>query len=128
MTKKPRRLRTIVGGPATTGRTLILEVRAFADPTTAMHASVKALSGHSGRAEWSGWLPRASCWPISACIRSGSSAKERPESVAAPARVMGRTAKSVKADLGAAHPHGCRPLGEPLGRQVLVRARRDPDL
>jgi hypothetical protein len=56
MSKKPRRLRTIGGGRATSVEPLILEVRAIDDPTTAMRASVKALSGPQGRAEGSGRL------------------------------------------------------------------------
>jgi hypothetical protein len=45
MSKKPPRLRAIAGGRAATTHTLVLEVRAFDDPTTAMQASVKALGG-----------------------------------------------------------------------------------
>jgi hypothetical protein len=48
MSKKAPRLRTILGGRASTARTLILEVRAFDDATTAIQASVKALQGQQG--------------------------------------------------------------------------------
>jgi len=96
MSKKPSHLRTIVGGRAAIARTLVLEVRAFDDPTIAMQASVKALSA-----------PRDTTRVVSvAAVRELLTdqrlallrviRKERPASVA---ELVGRTPEAVKADL-----------------------------
>ena len=100
MSKRPSRLRALPGGRPAPGRTLVLQLSAFDDPTSATEESVKALRGPQGAASCQVSVSTARDLltdqrvQLVRVIR-----KERPESVAALARLVGRTDESVKGDL-----------------------------
>ena len=121
--KKAPRLRAIAGGRASGGRTLVLAVRAFDDPTTAMEESVKALRQRAGAAQ------SVSVAALRELLTDGRLQllrvirKDRPESVAGLARVVGRTAEAVKADLDVLARVGVVTLEAPSAKSQ-VRAPR----
>src|SRR5262245_66570478 len=98
--KRPPRLRALTGGRPAPGRTLVLHLRSFDDTMSAMEESVKALREPQGEA--SRQVSFAAARELLTDQRVHLLRivrKERPESVAALARLVGRTDESVKADL-----------------------------
>lgn len=123
MSKKLPRLRAIVGGRSGTGRTLVLEVRAFDDAMTAMRESVKALGKREGKARAvsvAGARDLLTDQPVHLLrvIR-----KERPESIATLARLVARPADAVTADVELLARTGLVTLESPTPRSH-VRAPR----
>src|SRR5262245_41344854 len=94
----PPRLRAIAGGRPARDRTLVLDIQAFEDPTTAMRESVKALRDSGPMRAMSAAAARELLTDqrlqLIRVIRKG-----KPDSVAELARAVNRTAESVKADL-----------------------------
>jgi predicted transcriptional regulator len=121
MSKKGPRLRTIAGGGAATARTLVLEVRAFDDPTTAMQASVKGLREAQGTTRAVSVATAHDLLTDHRVQLLRAIRKDQPESVAALARIVGRTPESVKADLDALARVGVVTLENPTAKsQVRV--------
>lgn len=123
MSKKPPRLRAIAGGRGSGGRVLVLTVPVFDDPTTAMQESVKALrrqeaANRTVSAAVARDLLTSERLHLLRVIR-----RERPESVAALARTVGRPAESVKGDLDALARAGVVTLESPTAKSQ-VRAPR----
>jgi predicted transcriptional regulator len=99
VSKKPPRLRAIAGGLAHRGRTLVLVVRVFEDPTMAMQESVKALQRPDGSTRAVSVATARELLTDQRVQLLHAVRKERPESIAALARLVGRPAQSVTADL-----------------------------
>jgi predicted transcriptional regulator len=123
MSKKPPRLRAIAGGRAATARTLVLEVRAFDDPTAAMQASVKALRGPQSTTRAVSVATARELLTDQRVHLLRVIRKERPASVAELARLVGRTAEAVKVDLELL-AHGGVVTFESLTTKSQVRAPR----
>jgi predicted transcriptional regulator len=121
--KRPPRLRALTGGRPAAGRTLVLQLPAFDDPTTAMEESVKTLRGPQGTA-------RAVSVAMARDLLTDQHVhllrvirKDRPESIAALARLVGRTDESVKGDLELLVRTGVVTLESPSAKSQ-VRAPR----
>jgi predicted transcriptional regulator len=121
--KKPPRLRALAGGRPAPGRTLVLQLPAFDDPMTAMQESVKALGGPQGTARAVGVATARELLTDQRVHLLRIIRKERPESVAALARLVGRTDESVKADLELLARAGVVTLESPSAKSQ-VRAPR----
>lgn len=118
----PTRLRAITGGRARNGRTLVLTVRAFDDPTAAMQESVESLGRRDGERAVSVAAARDLLTDqrvqLLRVMRT-----ERAASVAELARVVGRTPEAVKADLDALTRVGVVTMESPSAKSQ-VRAPR----
>jgi predicted transcriptional regulator len=117
--RKEPRLRAIAGGKAGGGRTLVLVVRAFDDPTTAMQESVNALRQQDGATRTVSVATVRDLLTNERLQLLRVIRKERPESVAALARAVGRTAESVKVDLDALTRVGALTLESPSAKSQV---------
>jgi predicted transcriptional regulator len=95
----PTRLRAIAGGRSAKGRTLTLDVRAFEDTTEAIQASVKALRPSEGATRSVSVAAARELLTDQRVRLLRAIRKERPISVAALARIVGRPTEAVAADL-----------------------------
>lgn len=125
MARRQRRqgLRAIAGGRAEGSGTLVLSVRAFDDPTVAIQESVKALRRQEGATRSVSVAAARELLTNERLQLLRVIRKDRPESVAALARAVGRTAESVKADLDALARVGVVALESPSAKSQ-VRAPR----
>jgi predicted transcriptional regulator len=114
--KRPPRLRALAGGRPAPGRTLLLQL-------PALQESVKALDGPPGTARAVSVATARELLTDQRVHLLRIIRKERPESVAALARLVGRTDESVRADLELLARAGVVTLDSPSAKSQ-VRAPR----